>query len=223
MKPQHRKGSSFLGRQTTHSGGNKDTGGEYTYFYEEGLIPQRALCNHIFTGPQSSGPKPGVKSMRIWLQDMNKPGLCSWHHSGNLYVERMWALETISSSSCLSISKSLIAKTICSGHGVHFPDTWKMWFGDWAVRPKSPSDPGPLLLAHFITGQDSLSSVDGLITAICILTLEPYMTGWHSCQRNPSTTPFQPHFPGDAVWTDSTTPSHLEEEGVIYPALRSSS
>lgn len=60
-----------------------------------------------------------------------------------------------------------------SGHGVRFPDTWKTRAGGRAVRAKPPPDPAYCKGARFVTGQDLLSLVCGLIMAICIPTREP--------------------------------------------------
>lgn len=69
MKPQHRKGSSSLKPKWLMMGETKVQGEKILTLMRKVWFPRAELCGHIFSEPQSSGPKHRVKNMRILAQD----------------------------------------------------------------------------------------------------------------------------------------------------------
>lgn len=74
-------------------------------------IPRAEPSRRTFSEPQSPGPIQGVKKMSILAQEEQTWPQQLPHHSGNLYMQRMWPLETISSSICsMLLVKVLLPK-----------------------------------------------------------------------------------------------------------------
>lgn len=98
QKPQIQERKFLSKTQTSDNGGDKEPG-EKTFWWEGSDFPECSFAEIFCQSHKVQAQNMGSRVWEFWPK-INKPGFSSCHHSGNLYVERMWALETISSSSC---------------------------------------------------------------------------------------------------------------------------